>query len=64
LTSRLDRRIVIASMARIRTAERAPQVHALSSVGALACTHGYDPDLEGQPGRRQPADAGGPVVRW
>jgi hypothetical protein len=51
-------------MARIHTAERTLRGRSLSSFGALACNPGQCFDNEHQPGRRELADAGGPVVRW
>jgi hypothetical protein len=51
-------------MARIRTAERTLQGRSLSSFGALACRLGQYLDHEDQPGRRELADAGRPVLRW
>jgi hypothetical protein len=51
-------------MARIRTAERTLQGRSLLSFGALACTPGHYLDHEDQPGRRELANAGRPVVRW
>jgi hypothetical protein len=51
-------------MARIRTAERTLQGRSLSSIGALACIAGRYLDHEDQPGRRELANAGRPVVRW
>ncbi|MGH9151659.1 MAG: hypothetical protein ACRD03_04545 [Acidimicrobiales bacterium] len=51
-------------MARIRIAERTLQGRSLSSFGALGCTPGQYLDHEDQPGRRELANAGRPVVRW
>jgi hypothetical protein len=51
-------------MARIFTAERTFQGRPLSSFGAFACTPGQHLDHEDQPGRRELANAGRPVVRW
>ena len=48
----------------IFTAERTLQGRSLSSFGALACTPGQYLDHEDQPGRRELANAGRPVVRW
>jgi hypothetical protein len=51
-------------MARIFTAERMLQGRPLPSFGAFACTPGQYLDHEDQPGRRELANAGRPVVRW
>jgi hypothetical protein len=51
-------------MARILTAERTLQGRTLSSFGALACPTGQYLKHEDQPGRRELANAGRPVVRW
>ena len=51
-------------MARIRTAERKLQGRPLLSFGALACTPGHYLESENQPGRRELANSGEPVVRW
>jgi len=51
-------------MARMLTAERTLQGSSLSSFGALACTPGQYLDHVDQPGRRELANAGRPVVRW
>ncbi len=64
LTRDAQEGIVDVPMARIRTAERTLQGRSLSSFGALACTPGHYLDHEDQPGRRELANAGRPVVRW
>jgi hypothetical protein len=51
-------------MARNHTAERTLQGIALSSFGATACLPGRYLGHEDQPGRRDLAEAGNPVVRW
>ena len=64
LTCRVAKSIVVVPMARIRVAERTLQGRSLSSFGALACSPGQHLDHEDQPGRRELAKAGSPVVRW
>ena len=64
LTESLRYSIISVPMARIHTAERMLQGRSLSSFGALACTPGQCLEHEDQPGRRQLANAGRPVVRW
>jgi hypothetical protein len=59
-----EEQIIGVPMARIRIAERTLQGRSLSSFGALACTPGRYLDHEDQPGRRELANAGRPVVRW
>lgn len=54
---------IITAMARILTAETTLQGQALSSFGAYACQPGIRLDHEAKPGRRESANAGGPVVR-
>jgi hypothetical protein len=56
--------IIDIPMARMLTAERTLQGRTLSSFGALACTPGQYLDHEATPSRREPANAGRPVVRW
>src|SRR6266545_6802487 len=64
LTRDAQERIVDVPMARIRTAERTLRGRSLLSFGALACTPGQYLDHKDQPGRRELANAGRPVVRW
>jgi hypothetical protein len=64
LTRAIEARIIDVPMARIFTAERTLQGRSLSCFGALACTPGQYLGHEDQPGRRELADAGRPVVRW
>jgi len=57
-------RTIDVPMARIRIAERTLQGRSLSSFGALACTPGHFLEYEDQPGRRELANAGRPVMCW
>ena len=48
----------------VRATASGERQRTVSSFGALACTPGHDLYQEDQPGRRELANAGRPVVRW
>lgn len=55
---------IVTPMAHTLTAELMLQGQALSSIGAYACPSGGRLDTEAMPVRREPANAGRPVIRW
>ena len=59
-----EEQIIIVPMARILTAERTLQGQARSSFGVYACQPGSRLHNELEPGRRDTAKTGRPVVRW
>jgi hypothetical protein len=63
LTRDREERIIVVPMARKLFAERMFQGQALSSFGAFVCLPGTYLDHEIEPGRRDSADTGRPVVR-
>src|SRR3954468_21205832 len=64
LTTGHQRRTIMLPMARILTAKEQLRGPALSSFGAYACQPGTRLHSELQPGRRDSANTGRPVVCW